>query len=101
VSNVLRAISLGMEIEREMFAAFEEADLIEPAALDIRLDQHTVYQVPDIYSISEDRLGQLSGDTLVQLHQSGFLRLAYFIASSLSNVNRLIEMKNARRVPAV
>ena len=99
VSNVLRAINLGIEIERDMFAAFEEASLIESAALDIRLDQHTVYQVPDIYSISEDRLRDLSGEVLAQLHQSGFLRLAYLVAGSLSNVNRLIEMKNTRRVP--
>lgn len=100
VSSVLRAISLGIEMQRDMFAVFEEANLIEPAALDIRLDQHTVYQVPDIYSISEDRLGELSGVALEKLHKSGFLRLAYFVAGSLSNVNRLIEMKNARRMPA-
>ena len=97
VGNVLRAISLGLEIEREMFDAFEAAGLIEPAELDIKLDQHTVYQVPDIFSISEDKLAALRGDALEQLHRAGFLRLAYLVLSSLSNVNRLIEIKNAKR----
>jgi hypothetical protein len=97
VTHVLRAISLGMEAERQMFDAFEAAGLIEPASLDIRIDEHTVYQVPDIYSISEQKLAALDGETLAQLHQSGFLRLAYFVLSSLSNVNRLIELKNEKR----
>ncbi len=100
MGNVLRAISLGMELEREMFDAFEAADLIEPASLDIRLDEHTTYQVPDIYSISEEKLVALKGDTLQQLHQSGVLRLAYLALTSLSNVNRLIEMKNKVRAKA-
>lgn len=97
IGNVLRAISLGIEIEQDMFAAFQNANLIEPAELDIRLDQHTAYQVPDIYSISEDKLAGLEGETLGRLHRAGFLRLAYLAAASVSNVNRLIEMKNAKR----
>ena len=98
MSNVLRAIRLGIELEAGMFAAFEAEDLIEPAALDIRLDQHTVYQVPDIYSINEDKLAALEGEPLDRLHRSGFLRLAYMVLSSLSNVNRLIDMKNLQRL---
>jgi len=80
-----------------MFAAFEEAGLIEPATLDIRLDQHTVYQVPDIFSINEEKLGALEGETLERLHAKGFLRLAHLVIASLSNVNRLIELKNQKR----
>ena len=53
--------------------------------------------MPDIFSISEDKLAALRGDALEQLHRAGFLRLAYLVLSSLSNVNRLIEIKNAKR----
>ena len=97
VSHVLRAISLGMDVERKMFRAFEAAALIEPASLDVRLDEHTVYQVPGIYSISEEKLAGLEGEMLARLHTSGFLRLAYLALASLSNVNRLIELKNEKR----
>lgn len=97
VSKVLRAINTGFEIEKRMFAAFQAAELIEPASLDIRLDEHTVYQVPDIYSINQERLSALSGETLEGLHRAGFLRLAILVVASLPNVNRLIELKNIAR----
>lgn len=100
VSQVLRAINGGVSKERDMFAAFEEAGLIEPAALDIQLDQHTAYQVPDVYSISEEKLAALDAGTLSTLHQEGYLRLAYLVLASLPNVNRLIEIKNFRRAAA-
>ena len=97
VSHVLRVINKGAEIAGPMFAAFEAADLIEPASLEIRLDEHTVYQVPDIYSINEDKLAALKGPALESLHTSGFLRAAYLVLASLPNVSRLISLKNAKR----
>ncbi|KCZ93355.1 SapC family protein [Hyphomonas johnsonii] len=97
VSHVLRVINKGAEIAAPMFAAFEQADLIEPASLDIRLDEHTVYTVPDVYSINEDKLAALEGPALTSLHRAGYLRAAYLVLASLPNVSRLIALKNARR----
>ena len=97
VAKVLRAIRLGLQFQTRMFEALEAADLIEPAALDIRLDQHTVYQIPDVYSINEDKLTALRGEDLERLHRSGSLRLACMVLSSLSNVNRLVDMKSVRQ----
>jgi hypothetical protein len=97
VSHVLRVINTGAEISKPMFEAFEEAGLIEPASMDIRLDEATTYKVPDIYSISEEKLAALEGEQLQRLHKSGYLRAAYLVLASLPNVNRLIAMKNARR----
>ena len=97
VSHVLRVINRGAEIAEPMFAAFQAADLIEPATLDIQLDDHTSYKVPDIYSISEERLAALGGAELERLHKSGFLRAAYLVLASFHNVRRLIELKNAKR----
>ncbi len=101
VSRVLRAINIGAEMIRPMFEAFQAADLIEPISLQIRLDENTTCEVPELFTISEEKLAQLGGDTLEQLHRSGFLRLAYLAATSLANVNRLIELKNARRASAI
>jgi len=83
-----------------MFAAFDAANLIEEAALDVQLDRHTAFQIPGVYSINQDRLHALAGPDLARLHQSGFLRLAVLAQVSLSNVSRLIEIKNARRMAA-
>ena len=97
ISRVLRVINKGAELAEPMFAAFQEAELIEPASLDIQLDDHTSYKVPDIYSISEEKLAALGGADLERLHKAGFLRAAYLVLSSLPNVSRLIELKNAKR----
>ena len=100
ISQVLRAISVGLEMEDRMFAAFEAANLIEPASLDVQLDRHTAIQIPGVCSISEEKLYGLAGEGLERLHQSGFLRLAYLAQASLSNVSRLVEIRNARRMAA-
>ncbi|MEZ5954518.1 MAG: SapC family protein [Hyphomonas sp.] len=100
VSHLLRAIRIGEDLSDAMFVAFDAAGLIEPAALDVSLDQHTVYQIPEIFSINAEKLATLEGDVLGQLNRAGFLRLAYLVLASLSNVNRLIAMKNARRAVA-
>ncbi|MCI4645579.1 MAG: SapC family protein [Hyphomonadaceae bacterium] len=97
VSHILRVIHAGAEIAGPMFAAFDEAGLIEPAAMDIKLDEHTTYKVPDIYTISEEKLAALEGAALERLHKAGYLRAAYLVLASLANVNRLIGLKNARR----
>ena len=101
VSHVLRVLHIGAEVTAPMFTAFEEAGLIEPAALDVNLDDHTRYKVPDIYTISGEKLAALGGSELENLHKAGYLRAAYMVLASMPNVNRLIAMKNARRAGEV
>lgn len=97
VGQMLRIISVGTEIMGPMFEAFHEADLIEPMSMDIRLDPTTTYSIPEVYTISEEKLAALKGEPLERLHRAGYLRAAYLVLASLPNVNRLIAMKNARR----
>ncbi|KCZ61666.1 hypothetical protein HY36_03730 [Hyphomonas atlantica] len=100
VSQVLRVIAIGDEMTKPMFEAFDQAGLIEPVSLDLKLDDHTEYKVPDLFTLSEERLAALEGEMLERLHKGGFLRAAYLVLASLSNVNRLINMKNAKRSAA-
>jgi hypothetical protein len=44
-----------------MFAAFEEAGLLESREIEIQLDERTKYQVPGFMTISEARLAKLDG----------------------------------------
>lgn len=97
VSHVLKVINRGTEISKPMFAAFQTAELIEPAMLEIRLDEHTVYKVPEVFSINEEALAGLKGEALEHLHGAGYLRAAYLVLASIANVSRLIELKNAKR----
>jgi hypothetical protein len=97
VSQTLGQIHDGLEIAGPMFAAFEQYGLIEAIDIEIKLDDNTSYAVPDVYSIAPDRLNALSGEALERLHQSGLLRAAQWIISSMGNIEDLIARKNRRR----
>ena len=97
VAGVLRAIYAGIEATAPMFAAFEEAGLIEPVSLEIEIDEARKYVLPDLFTIGRAALAALDGARLEQLNRAGFLGVAFLVASSMSNVSRLIELKNAKR----
>ncbi|PQA86587.1 peptide ABC transporter permease [Marinicaulis flavus] len=97
VIRALRIIHQGADFSKRMFAAFEECDLLELITVEIKLSDTELVKIPDRYTISQQRLGQLSGDKLESLAQSGFLYAAFLTVASLGNVSRLIEMKNRKR----
>jgi len=100
VAGVLRAIYAGVEINKSIYAAFDEAGLIEPVTIEIKLDDTRQYNVPDCYTISQERLRQLDGTALEKLHRADYLRAAIWLVSSLRNMSRLIDIKNAREMTA-
>lgn len=102
VSRALRRIHDGRARAGPIYAAWQEAGLIEPVTLRISLDETTRYDVPDCLTIGPERLAALGGAALERLNRAGFLRPAFMVAASLGNVGRLIERKNARRrAPAI
>jgi len=100
VARLLGLIYDGLEIGKAMFAAFEALDLIEPVDVEIKLDEHVQYDLPDLYTISQARFAGLDGAALQVLHQDGFLAVAQWALSSLGNVGRLVELKNRKRILA-
>ncbi|MBO9558360.1 MAG: SapC family protein [Caulobacter sp.] len=98
VARLLGVIYDGLEFSKAMFAAFEAANLIEPVDVEIKLDEHTQYDLPELYTISQDRFAALDGEALQALHRSGFLAAAQWVLSSLGNVATLVELKNRKRV---
>jgi hypothetical protein len=58
VARLLGVIYDGLEISKAMFAAFEAANLIEPVDVEIKLDEHTQYDLPDLYTISQARFAE-------------------------------------------
>lgn len=96
-TQALRALQTGMEVSKPMFDAFEQAELLSAAAIEIQLDDNTQYKLPGYYTIDNERLARLDGASLERLHRGGFLRAAFWTLSSLGNVRWLIELKNRRR----
>lgn len=97
IAAVLRLIHDGLAIMPAMFAALEQAGVIEPVAVEIQLNDAARYTLPGLHAVSEEQLATLDGEALAGLHRGGFLRLAFLAAASLANVHRLIELKNRQQ----
>ncbi|GAB2524313.1 SapC family protein [Microbulbifer agarilyticus] len=96
VSGVLRTIHQGEEVAREMFAALDEVGLLEPVSINVDLKNGDKHQLSGYYTVSEDRLNNLSGESLQALNGAGYLRGAFLMLSSLGNIEHLVARKNAR-----
>lgn len=96
-NRVLQLIYRGTAATAPMFAAFEEAKLIEPMEIDVRLDERTNYKLPGFFGISEPNLAKLDGAQLERLNKPGFLHFALFALASLGNMHWLIDLKNRKR----
>lgn len=96
IANVLKGIHEGMAVGREMLAAFDACGLIEPVELELALHSDVQYVLKGYYTISQDRLRELDGDTLARLNGAGYLQGAFLVIASLDNLKTLIEMKQAR-----
>lgn len=98
IAGVLRVLHQGLELSGPMFAAFEEHGLLRPIALEVQLNEARSYDIPDRFTIDQERLSQLDGPALQKLNAGGFLRAAFAAAWSLPNLSRLIDLKN-RKMP--
>ena len=96
-SRILQMIYNGTAHIRPMFAAFEEAGLIEPIEMDVELDRTTKVKLPGFLSISQDRIAGLDSTILQRLNQAGYLQLAILAVASLGNISWLIQLKNRKR----
>lgn len=100
IALILRGIHHGLEISKAMFAAFEEAGLIRPLNVEVKLNAEEGVNLAGLHGIDEEKLANLDGDALLKLHRSGFLQAAFLIVSSMGNVPRLIALRQRRRMQA-
>jgi hypothetical protein len=97
VAAVLKGIQDGLAASQAMFAAFTALNLIEPVKVEIKFSAEEQYNVLGLYTISEEKLAALDGDSLVKLNRAGFLQGAFLVIASMNNVKKLIDMKQRRR----
>lgn len=96
VSHALQTLYEGVQASEPMFQAFSDAGLIEAVAINITVGEALRYDLEDFHAISRERLAALDGAALERLHRAGWLATAFHAASSLANIDRLIEMKNRK-----
>lgn len=96
ITSALDTINDGMHLTKRMFDAFNKYDLLEPVTLEIEFLDKSKLIINQFETINIEKLSQLSGEALEDLNRSGFLQAAYFMATSMSNVQKLIDWKNRK-----
>jgi SapC len=97
IATILKGIHEGMAFSRDMFAAFMALGLIETVKVEIKLNPEEHYDLVGLYTISEEKLRALDGESLVRLNKPGFLQGACLVIASLNNMKTLIDMKHGQR----
>jgi hypothetical protein len=100
MTDVLRTIYQGLETAPAIYAAWQDAGLLQSITLQIALGDGTTYDLPDLLTIDRQALDRLTGETLERLHRSGCLEGAFLAAASLGNVQRLVALKDGTRAAA-
>jgi hypothetical protein len=98
IAAILNGINRGLAVSKPMLEAFAAADLIEPVKLEIKFNSEEQYDLLGLHTINQQKLAAMEAEPLHKLHREGYLHGAFLVATSLSNVQRLIEMKGRRRM---
>lgn len=100
IARLLGVIHDGIEITRPFFGELAAEGLIEPVDLEIQLDDRRTYDIPGVFTVSQDRLAALSGEALERLNRGGVLRAAYAVVSSFGNLQWLVDAKTRKLAAA-
>jgi len=96
VKKALQTIDSGIQFEKTLFTLVESMDLLEPVSIQIKLSNVEEINFSDYYTINQQKLAKLDGESLSKLNQYGVLSLLYFVLSSMGNFQQLIALKNAK-----
>lgn len=96
VKKALQTIESGMQFDKTLYTLVESMALLEPVSIQIKLSNVEEVNFSDYYTVNQQKLTQLDGESLSKLNQFGVLSLLYFVLSSMVNFQQLIELKNAK-----
>jgi len=96
IAVVLDGIREGLEVSKGMFDALTAMDLIEPMNVEIKFTDDLQYDLRGLYGINQSKLAALDCDSLVKLNRAGYLHGAFLVLSSLSNIQKLVNLKQQR-----
>jgi hypothetical protein len=83
--------------QNELFVkALLDQDLLEAVTFDITLKDGSRNSLLGFYTIAEEKIPELSGETLHLMNRNDMLMPLFMVLASSSNVRRLIELKNRK-----
>lgn len=96
--GVLAELLQGEQQRTQLIEQLLQLQLIQPLALDITFADHSSLRLQGLYCIDQQRLAALAPDAIVRLHQAGWLPAIYSIIGSMTQLYRLIDLKNQQLV---
>ena len=100
ISDLLSGLIPGISITETFVKAIADYDLITPAALDVAFADGEKRHFEGIYTVSDEKLRELDDEKMKELHDRGFLQASYLLLASIGQMQRLINLKDARRAAA-
>ncbi len=96
IAGILQEIDQGQAAIETFCQALSEQELIEPLAVQIRLNNGEKHELSGFSTINEEKLALLDPEVLEDFSRRGILFGAYMLVASMANIPSLIELKNRR-----
>lgn len=96
VVAMLDAIEAGHHSNDEFIAMLTAMQLIESFTLEVELNNGSKHSLMGYYTINPEKLAELSGEALAQLHSHGYLQAIYMMLASQAQFRHLVELKNKK-----
>lgn len=94
INSILLSVHEGHQQLPAFVAALQEHDLLELISIKVQLDDGSHHELNTLYGIHEEKLNALSAAVLKDLQSKGYLQAIYMCIASLSNLAKLISLKN-------
>lgn len=96
MKQMLAALLDGERQTESFLSKLLALELIRPMRLEIEFADRHKQRVDGLYSIDEDRLKALPGETIAELHALGWLAPIHTMLASLGQIYALVQRKNQR-----
>lgn len=96
IIHILDAARQGVEVQKGFIDCLIAHDLLEPLNVDITLNDGSENRLSGYYVVHEDKLKALPAAVIKDLSDQGFLEAIYMTLASQSQLQGLVERKNAK-----
>ena len=95
-ANLLELIYTGSQQNALFINALIEQDLLESVTFEVLLNDGSRNSLLGFHTINEDKLSELSAETLHLWNRNDLLLPLYMVLASTSNIQRLVDLKNEK-----
>ena len=96
IAGMLGELHTGFKDSHGFFEALARHELLEPFTLEVPLSDGSKQSLVGFHIIAEEKLQQLDGDALGDLHEAGYLLPIFMAVASISHFSTLVERKDAK-----